>query len=410
MSKDKPTITVFYIVADFYPAWRLDLTELFSVQLAKGGLELSWSLWSDTPGSAGWFEQYGRPTFVAASCKGESILSRVFNKLLQSVADIRVFFHLVFGPHYDIIQVRDQCYFSAGLGLLAARLRGSKFVYWLSFPFPENDMLKAEETQGIKKYFYKMRGKLSAFWLYRFIFPKADHIFVQSEQMQTDIFERYQTPLEKMTPVPMGVPSALLDWTAEHPAETVKGRVIYTGTFVKERKLEVLIEAFVIVKKQVPYSELWLVGDGTVPEERKMLEQLVQQKQLTDSVHFTGFVPMEQAWSLAASAEVCVSPVYPSFVLRPGSPTKLNEYMALARPCVANDHPEQATTLQSSGAGLSVPWGSKEFARAIAWMMEHPLEAEKMGQKGPAWVKANRTYDQIAEKVFAKYQTILDQN
>jgi len=206
----------------------------------------------------------------------------------------------------------------------------------------------------------------------------------------------------------MGVPSALLDWTAKHPAEIVKGRVIYTGTFVKERKLEVLIEAFAVVKQQVPHAELWLVGDGTVPEERKMLEQLVEKRQLTDSVHFTGFVPMEQAWSSAASAEVCVSPVYPSFVLRPGSPTKLNEYMALARPCVANDHPEQAATLQESGAGLSVPWGSKDFAEAIIWLLKHPREAEEMGRKGPDWVKVNRTYDQIAEKVFSQYVTILD--
>lgn len=408
MSKDRYSIKIFYIVADFYPAWRLDLSELFSVQLAKRGLDLSWSLWRDTPGSAGWLEQYGQPTFVAGSCKGHSILSRVLNKLLQSAADIRVFFHLLFGPHYDIIQVRDQCYFAAGLGLLAARLRGVKFVYWLSFPFPENDKLKVEDTQGMKKYFYQMRGQLSTYWLYRFVFPKADHIFVQSEQMQADILERYHISLEKMTPVPMGVPSALLDWTAKHPAEIVKGRVIYTGTFVKERKLEVLIEAFAVVKQQVPHAELWLVGDGTVPEERKMLEQLVEKRQLTDSVHFTGFVPMEQAWSSAASAEVCVSPVYPSFVLRPGSPTKLNEYMALARPCVANDHPEQAATLQESGAGLSVPWGSKDFAEAIIWLLKHPREAEEMGRKGPDWVKVNRTYDQIAEKVFSQYVTILD--
>lgn len=410
--KDKSSkkIKMFYFAPDFYPTWRLDLSELFSVELAKRGLDVTWSLWRSEAGPAAWLEQYGQAAFVSASYAGSSVLSRILNKMLQNTADIRMFLHLLFGPHYDIIQVRDLRYLSAGLGLLASGIRGSKFTFWLSYPFPENDAVKAKDTQGIKKYFYHFRSQLSIFWLYRFIFPKADHIFVQSKQMQTDLLQLYNIPLEKMTPVPMGVPSTLLDLTANRLVEVVKGRVVYVGTFAQIRRLENLIDAFAIVKKQVPYAELWLVGEGDIPEERIMLEQLAQKAKLTNSIKFTGFIPMEQAWEIAASAEVCLSPIYPTFVLRASSPTKLNEYMALGRPCVANEHPEQITTLRDSGAGLCVPWGINSFAEAIIWLLEHPKEASEMGIKGPAWVKANRTYDHIAEKVFAQYLLILDQN
>jgi glycosyltransferase involved in cell wall biosynthesis len=128
---------------------------------------------------------------------------------------------------------------------------------------------------------------------------------------------------------------------------------------------------------------------------------------LADVVQFTGFVPIEKAWSYAASAAVCMSPFYPTPVLNSASPTKLVEYLALGRPVVCNNHPEQSEIIKESGAGLCVNWGAQAFADAMVWMLEHPDEAETMAAKGPAWVAANRTYPIIAENVWRKYQELL---
>jgi len=150
-----------------------------------------------------------------------------------------------------------------------------------------------------------------------------------------------------------------------------------------------------------------MVGDGDLSHERPALEQQVAALGLSDAVTFTGFVPIEEAWSFAASAAVCVSPFFPTKVLASTSPTKLVEYMAIGRPVVCNDHPEQSEIIRESGAGTCVAWGANEFADAIVWMLENPQEAELMGAQGPAWVEANRTYPIITEKVWQRYQSIL---
>ncbi len=251
-----------------------------------------------------------------------------------------------------------------------------------------------------------LQGTVSFLFVYKWLMHRADHVFVQSDQMARDVAS-YGVPLAKMTPVPMGVPPSLLEWLQKNPVDSVTGRVVYVGTLAKVRRLEMLIQAFAKVAEVKGNVSLIMVGDGDHPSERLFLEKETQRLGIADRVTFTGFIPMEDAWRFAATAQICISPFFPTFVLRSTSPTKLNEYFALGRPVVANDHPEQSLAIGQSGAGLCVPWGEVDFAAAILQLLDHPEEAEAMAAKGPRWVKENRTYDRIADQVLAKYMDLL---
>jgi glycosyltransferase involved in cell wall biosynthesis len=242
--------------------------------------------------------------------------------------------------------------------------------------------------------------------LYRLVMPLSNRVFVQSEQMKRDI-AAYGVPESKMTPVPMGVPDKIFTSAQAHQTQIRLGQIVYIGTLAAVRRMHVLIEAFAVVHANFPDARLVIVGDGDASRERASLEQLTQQLGLDQVIRFTGFLPIEQAWEIAAAAQCCVSPIYPTPVLNAGSPTKLVEYMALGRPVICNDHPEQSEIIKECGAGLCVGWGAKEFAEAMIWMLKHPEEAEAMGAKGPAWVAAHRTYPILAEVVWRKYQEIL---
>jgi glycosyltransferase involved in cell wall biosynthesis len=93
-------------------------------------------------------------------------------------------------------------------------------------------------------------------------------------------------------------------------------------------------------------------------------------------------------------------------VLSATSPTKLVEYLALGRPVVATDHPEQRRVLAESGAGICVPFDEKELAEAILELLAHPEAAEDMGARGRAWVEANRSYSIIADRLDAVYRQL----
>lgn len=400
-------IKLFYAVPDFFPPWRLDVRELFAVQLQNMGVQVTWSARRGSQGRCIVDEYLGRPVWLPLRLGVPGKVGKALNKLLQYACEIAFFMRLLFGQNYDIVQARDRRYFFAFLLWLVARIRGWRFTYWLSYPYPEFVRETADESHGIARWIYAFRAWLSWRYLYRFMFRVADHVFVQSDQMLRDV-SSYGVPAAKMTPVPMGVPPGLLDMAGDDSKELVDaGKVVYLGTLARVRRMSVLIDAFRLVRRRNPNAYLVMVGDGDTPDERAELEALARQHGLVDAVIFTGFIPMEDAWRHAATAQVCVSPFYPSFVLRSTSPTKLNEYFALGRPVVANDHPEQSRAIAESGAGVCVPWGVDDFAEGILKLLENPQEAEAMAVKGPGWVRENRTYDRIAGDILSQYRKLV---
>lgn len=405
---DNKLIRLFYAVGDFFPPWRLDVDELFSRQMPGQGLDLTWAIRRGAAGPCRVESYNGRSAWLPWRVGFKGALGKALNKFLQYACELWFFFRLLLGPGYDIVQARDRRYFFAFLLVLVSKVRGWRFVYWSSYPFPEATREVALSRGGVSRWLF-----LSAHWfewryVYRFLMRAADHVFVQSEQMRRDV-AAYGIPEQKMTPVPMGVPPELMNWRKHHPdVETVSGRVVYVGTLVRVRRLETMIESFALVHQQMPHARFVVVGDGVKPAERRELEELAQRLGIGDAVNFTGFVPMDEAWGWAASAEVCVSPFYPTFELRSTSPTKLVEYMALGKPVVVNDHPEQADVIGKTGAGICVQWGAAHFAEAITRLLGDPALARAMGSAGPAWVAEHRTYDKVAEEVAIRYRDILD--
>jgi glycosyltransferase involved in cell wall biosynthesis len=396
---------LFYFVADAYPAWRVDLVELFCVQLRQRGVETTWSTRRDDAGLLGGVDMHGQTAIQPFSLGKKGVAAKALNRLLEPLSELLIFLRLLFGKSHDIIQVRDDRYSAAFFALLAARLRGARFTYWLSFPFPEHDLAMAAEATGARRIFLRLRGGFARWWLYRVILPATDHVFVQSPRMRENI-ARMGIPEAKMTPVPMGVPPRLMDWLKAVHCEVVPGRILYLGTLAASRKLEILVEAFARVREAFPYATLMFVGDGDFPHERLGLERRVRELGLEDAVTFTGFIPMEQAWQWVATAEVCVSPIAPCNTLDVASPTKLVEYMTFGKPVVVNTHPEQTEILHACDVGELVSWSAEGFAEAIRRLLADPARAAARAAKGPGWVRAHRTYDRIAETVLARYRTL----
>ena len=304
----------------------------------------------------------------------------------------------------DAILIRDK-YWGAVLGLLVARLSGSKLLIWLSYPYPEHEQEEAESATGLRRLLLRSRSWLGFRLLYRFAMPRADHCFVQSEEMKRDML-RWGIPAERMTAVPMGIKKATFDAVDFGVEPAQPPVVLHLGSLAAVRKLEILVDAFAIVARKRPDARLQFVGEGDVPEERRHLEQKVREAGLADVVEFTGQLPIEEAWRRVSLASVCVSPVRMP-LLRVASPTKFVEYLAFARPTVGNDHPEHTMIAQASQGALTVEWSPAGFADAILWCLDHPQEAQAMARRGREWVGRHRTYDRLAEMVHAKLLEVI---
>ena len=398
------TIKLYFSVVDTYPPFRVDVADLFGDYLAKKNLQIEWFMQREQIGFSGRAIFQGQIVNLPKKYAIKNGVDKILNKLFYWFFDWFGIVKLLF-KEVDIIQTRDK-YVASLLGLLIARIKGIKYIYWCSYPFPELALSKANHKTGFYQVIAKLNARILHFILYKIVMRFADHSFVQSEQMLNNI-AAYGVKKNCMTRVPMGVPSRLIQWASANPSPIVSDKIVYVGTLDSVRHLDMLVDAFYIVHQQRSTARLVMVGEGVNPQDKINLQQQVQRLGLESVIEFTGFLPIEQAWAIAASAAVCISPFYPSFILDCASPTKLYEYMALGRPVVCNHHAEQTYAINESGAGMCVEWGAEPFANAIEYLLNDPILAEQAGKKGPAWIKENRAYSIISETVWHKYQDIM---
>jgi glycosyltransferase involved in cell wall biosynthesis len=323
--------------------------------------------------------------------------------------DCRLFSRLRRG-RYDAVEVKDK-FLSGIFAVIASRLFRTRFIYWLSYPFPEFYLLRAKDGTARYPFLYRIRGAGFRVLLYRLLLPAADHVFVQSEQMRTDIAAE-GIPAEKMTAVPMGVRADLCEMAEPSAQRKLIAAnvpsILYLGALDKVRRLDFLIRALGRVLLSIPAARLYLVGRGDDPADEAFLESEVSRLGLQSSVIFVGQLPQAEALQLVREADVCVSPLYPTPIMRASSPTKVVEYMAMGKPVVANDLPEQKHVIEESGAGYCVPYAEQAFADAIVRLLEDPEGARSMGQRGRRYVLAHRTYGAIASVVEQKFLDIVE--
>ena len=396
-------LKLLFISADKFPPFRVDVSVLFGKEIVGRGHVIDWILQSDKTCYRDYQAEWsGCRVWVGRTDNGTSTIRRLRNHLFGLWHDFKMF-KVVKRDKYNLILIRDK-FLSAVPAILVSRIFALKFVFWLSYPFPEASLFRVKEGTARYPFFYWVRGHLFRFLLYRILLPFSDHIFVQKEQMRSDI-AKHRISLEKMTPVPMAVSIKDIPFFG-HKIDTKRNKkeaiVVYIGTLGKVRKMDFLLRVFEKVLKKEMNVRLFLVGGSEDPSDEKFLKDEAKRLRIDHAVIVTGFLPQNEAWQYVKEADLCVSPIYPAPILNCGSPTKLIEYMAMGKAVVANDHPEQHLVISESKAGICVPYEETAFAEAIVYLLNNPDVARQMGVRGRKYVETKRNYEQTADLVETK--------
>ena len=405
---DSRQVHLLYLTPEPWPTFRADVVALFGKYLPRHGvtcdLVTERGLTDQDESNLRWNAGQAILCDVPENRAGHYLVKLWHNVRTLILADAK---------RYQAIQVRDLSV-TALIGLIIARAKGLKFFYWLSYPKAEGqiDRAKARGLKGGIRFWFPLVQGLTGKWLlYRLVFPKADHIFVQSRQMQLDM-ANCGTPLERMTPVPMGVDTEISSpediVPSDDPRLVGKRVVVYLGTLDRTRKIEVLFEMAALVKQVIPNILLVLAGDTEDAAHRNWLKLESERIGVRDQVLWTGWLPSAQAWSYVRSAEVGLSPFPRSFLLDSASPTKAVEYMALGLPVVVNDNPDQAQVVAESGAGLCVPLEAKAFSEAVVYLLSHPDKCLEMGQRGIDYIHQIRGYDTLSTNLADVYHRLFE--
>ena len=195
-----------------------------------------------------------------------------------------------------------------------------------------------------------------------------DHICPVSEAVATSL-ERTLVPRAKITVVQNGID--VEKFSAGTPSlkdlARYKGKLIvgYVGRLVREKGLDVLLQAARRVVTQVPYTEFVFVGEGP---ERGALEVLANGLELHNHVSFLG--PRSDLPDLYASFDIFVLPS-----LGEGMPLVVLEAMAAGKPVVATRVGAIPKVLREGELGLLVQ--PNDGAALTAALLELLQESEK---------------------------------
>ncbi|MGB9109867.1 MAG: glycosyltransferase [Telluria sp.] len=406
------TLSIAFIVRDPLPPIRADVLTLFGTEMPRYGVhtELVGQGGADASGSP--WPAGGMHVVGSLRSRFASVCSPLWDMigLWRALGGLR-------GRRPDCLQVRDKIA-SGVLGRVMAALLGVPFVYWMSFPIVEGFEVRrddiARRERGLKGRLkwaaHALRAWASRLAIYQLVLPGARHIFVQSDAMAGWLAAKgYERA--RMTAVPMGVDAALFDRATVAPSFDARldGRrvVLYLGRIAQSRKSDFLLDVAAALRDCMPETLLVIAGDAPSDDEMAWMRREIAQRGLSDHVLLTGWLPQRTALGYAVRAEVGLSPIPRGALFDVSSPTKLVEYLALGIPSVANDIPDQQLVIEESGAGLCVPMEAQAFAAATLRLLADPALAAQCAMRGPAYVKAHRTYDILGRNVAETYVKIL---
>lgn len=394
---------LLYLTAEEWPTFRADINVLFGKYLPRYGV------YSDLVTEASLSQATSTwPAGKAVICHVPS--NRAAHYILKFLHQCKV----LLTTHYDdyaAVQVRDMTIIAL-LALVMCAINKKPFFYWLSYPQSEGQIQRAKARgmrAGMKYWFPLLQGTVGKWLLYRVILPKSDHVFVQSTNM-LEMLASQGIATTKMTPVQMGVDiEATQEMLLPSQNDALKDKrvIIYLGTLDRVRQIEFLFEMLAIVKAHVPNVLLVLAGDTEDTVQRTWLKKEAQRLGVAESILWTGWMPMQEAWRYVVAAEVGLSSFPRGYLLDMASPTKAVEYMALGLPVVANDNPDQQQVIAESGAGLCVPMTAEGFANATLTLLNDSKLRVNMTALGKAYVAEKRSYQQLAYALAAQYKMLI---
>jgi glycosyltransferase involved in cell wall biosynthesis len=309
---------------------------------------------------------------------------------------------------YDVVQIRDQPLWAITY-TLACKISGTPCLFWMSYPVLEGrlrDALLNLNSMSLPARAVRIVYAIVAdFLFYRLALPLSSHIIVQSKRMRERVGFR-GIPMEKMTPVPMGVT------TERYNADSIRaigdprlaGRksMAYLCADVVSILTNLTMDALAELVSEGHDAVLVLIG-AVSDLERKDLEVRMEKLGVSDRVIFTGRLPLAEALGWVKRVDVCLSPFMMDSAQQVATPTKLVEYLAMGRPVVGTVHYDQNEVIHGSGAGFVTAYTGKAIAEGVARLFADPQKAEAMGARGPAWVRENRDYRHLADTVERLY-------
>jgi len=284
----------------------------------------------------------------------------------------------------DAIIVFEPSPITVGLpALVLKKIHRAPILFWVQDLWPES----LSATNMVRSAWILRQVKR----LVQYIYAGCDRILVQSRAFVEPI-ERLGIDAQKIEYFPNSAeelyrPVSSLPGTAESASLPNGFRVMFAGNIGAAQDFETILMAAEKVKSWTDIH--WVVlGDGRMAG---WVKEEISRRGLNRTVHLLGHHPIERMPQFFALADVMLVTLRRDPIFSLTVPSKVQSYLACARPIVAALDGEGARTLVEAGAGVVVPaQDADRLAEAVLGLYRMPkAEREAMGASGRAYYLSN---------------------
>jgi len=279
---------------------------------------------------------------------------------------------------FDAILVYEPSPITVGLpALILKRLKRVPVLFWVQDLWPET--LSATGVVN-SRWMLKAVGQLV-----RFIYRHCDLILVQSRAFMAPV-EALGVSAQKILYYPNSAEEIYRPLAIEpqRPSgqEWLPGgfHVAFAGNIGAAQDFETILSAADQLRAE--HGIHWdIIGDGRM---QGWVENEVRRRKLGDNVHLLGRHPLESMPRFFALADAMLVTLRRDPVFALTIPSKVQSYLACARPIIAALDGEGARVIVESGAGIAVRAGDAgALAEGVLRLYRMPHhEREAMGQRG----------------------------
>ena len=175
----------------------------------------------------------------------------------------------------------------------------------------------------------------------------------------------------------------------------------YVGNMSVQEGLDILLEVALEMKK-LGRCDVHFTCVGGGPG-LAALRNMAGEKDLGDTVNFTGRIPDRELLEILSTADVCVNPDKPCEMNNISTMIKIMEYMALEKPIVQFDLKEGRFSASEASLYADPQSGARDFAAKILWLLDHPEERQRMGDIGRRKVEQELAWKFSVPHLLAAY-------
>ena len=295
---------------------------------------------------------------------------------------------------YDIYFVYEPSPITVGItALVFKHLKKAPIVIWIQDLWPESlSAAGAISSKGVLK---------SVELLVRLIYKGCDHILAQSKAFIPSIVNLagrakkifyYPNSADSLYQ-PVSVPTDAV----ERLLFPVGFRIVFAGNIGAAQDFGTILSAAEKLKYRKDIHWI-IIGDGRLS---KWVQTEIIHRGLLDNVHLLGRHPAEAMPRFFALSDVLLTTLKKEPIFALTIPSKIQSYLACAKPIIAGMDGEGARVVEEAGAGITCP-AEDPTALALAVLEMYQMTQKKrdeMGRSGREYYEKNFEREKLIDRL-----------